>query len=882
MRWILLRFAAVGLFASVAVGLNSSFAAAAGVVSPWASQDVHLVASADIDNPQQLGEVQTCNGGKVAQIRVRSGSVSTYLACVFGEVGEVRVARFYNPYSGRAYAVSFRTDTDFYPMRGICGGMNGCSYAPKTNTFLVQQYVGHWQKVAGIYRDFTQKLKAGSDPLTGAVWYDFIPDGLPTYFEVGTLPLSIESAAFSGNGEWLALEMMTLGILRVNVRTLEARRVVAPGSVYGLGSDPLVELAISNDGSSVAVMGSRKGLRVTAVDETCGDKVTTQTVQYYGADTVACTDSPVNPYALFHAFYQASYPSFSADGKQLFLTAMSLYGVYSRAVLSPEQGTNQGLYSYIALGDSYTSGEGETNSGAYLPYTDTSPHSCHVSERSYPFVATALWDVAGISVACSGATTTDIAGGDTYLGQGSRLSGLSGGQLEAIQKSAIESGRQGIVRQLEFVKRYKPAFVTLGIGGNDAGFMDKLKTCVGVGTCEWAKESSLRTSVGLEIQAVRSKIEATIKAIKEVSPRSSIALVGYPEVINALDDCSGLTGTLLNKQERVFMQQAMRLLNAVLASVASQEGEHYIDLQDVYSGAMLCDKNPRAMNGVRFGDDSALIASLPKVKVIGAESFHPTPYGHQLAAQRILTQFPVFANISNCRCANTTPQAAPSDYWGESNGTNDGVRRLIRQEPDSAAHKAGSTIEVAVQEGVFLPNTKVQIEIHSEPTLLKEVEVGVDGSLAARIELPEDIVDGYHTVHVLGTDIAYQDVDVYHSVYVGEVVETQAVGTTQPAASPIIADKKSVPLRTGGPSDSRFGIPDSGRTEESAVLGVADMLVASNMKKPNSMQKVTTPAVTHEVPMLGQLLSLAPYVSILFVCAASYWWLWLKSRRGKK
>src|SRR2546421_4894413 len=92
--------------------------------------------------------------------------------------------------------------------------------------------------------------------------------------------------------------------------------------------------------------------------------------------------------------------------------------------------------AYVAMGDSYSAGVG---SGDY----DSSSGSCSRSPHSY----TALWAASHpvssfTSVACSGATTTDVLNN---------------------QLGALNAGT---------------TFVTITIGGNDAGFVNVVTSCL--------------------------------------------------------------------------------------------------------------------------------------------------------------------------------------------------------------------------------------------------------------------------------------------------------------------------------------------------------------------------------------------------------------------
>ena len=92
--------------------------------------------------------------------------------------------------------------------------------------------------------------------------------------------------------------------------------------------------------------------------------------------------------------------------------------------------------NYVALGDSYSSGLG---AGSYI----SSSGSCDRSNNAYPEQwAAAHAPASFVSVACAGATTSDVIGS----------------QVSALSASTT--------------------LVSLTIGGNDAGFSSTMETCV--------------------------------------------------------------------------------------------------------------------------------------------------------------------------------------------------------------------------------------------------------------------------------------------------------------------------------------------------------------------------------------------------------------------
>lgn len=163
---------------------------------------------------------------------------------------------------------------------------------------------------------------------------------------------------------------------------------------------------------------------------------------------------------------------------------------------------NPSTLTYLALGDSYASGEGDLTDD-YLPYTNiygdyrigVPREMCHISRGSYPLLLAKDMDLQqGLdmhSVACSGAVLRDVFSADKpiyfidtqYVGQptqlqkgvGDRLGGLSN-QLE-LQQAARSSFIPGRVQQIEFVHATQPSTVTLMMGGNDLGFGGIMASC---------------------------------------------------------------------------------------------------------------------------------------------------------------------------------------------------------------------------------------------------------------------------------------------------------------------------------------------------------------------------------------------------------------------
>lgn len=767
--------AVLGVFITVKPVSAASDSTQGGVSNPW-SLSVARFVSVGSESPAVYGGLSTCDGGSVGPIWLQADH-STHTACIFGNAGGIRMARYASNLGGFGYAITFPHSDSYYNIKGLCGGFYGCEYAPSTDMFIDRPIANSWSRSLLIYKSFLGQLKRYTNELTQEVYYRHEATIEPVTLTLadGSVAYS-EAATFSSDGRWLVAELRALGLVRIDPKTLDFTRVSAPGFSNGYTTNGQTELTISNDGQYIAFMGMNRGAAVITVDSTCGDVPTSYASVNFASDATACRLDYIDTSAVAPALWTASFPSFSPDGHRLYCTIIARSGVYSRVVYSSEvpkladlagsasgDKTNTansgdgnvgsaGSLSYIALGDSYVSGEGETDDNYYLPATNTVNNKCHVSKRSYPYLVATSWQVVGNNAACSGATTKDILGDQAKYGQ------------------------------VALVASYLPDAVTVGIGGNDAGLIDKLRVCLGFDECEWAAntggDNPMRSSVAIELQQVSSKLRAVITKIKSISPKTRIAVVGYPSFIKASADCPGIIGTLLQPSERLFASKAIEYLNTVLASTAAAEGVAYVDISDSYKGRVLCDKNSDAMNGLRVGNDIAPISWLSFLKVIGSESFHPTPLGHSLAAAAIAKQIPTLPSLSQCDCTTCNCQAnyvPPADsYWGNlttigasygvDTDSNQTVHQPARLKPDTKLYKPQQTMNIVATKNTFEPNSVVQAEIHSTAHKLASLQAAADGSIDATATIPADIPDGYHMLHLFGVDMTGQPVDAYRLI----------------------------------------------------------------------------------------------------------------------
>jgi len=669
------------------------------------------------------------------------------LACVYGDGSPLQMARFIGTSGSVIYSLKFTYDSEFVTFKGLCAVSYMCAYGGGSDTLVYRSYYGGYLSTA-LMQQFSRHIRYHSDD---GGYYQLEGGVESTLLRKGSAPIRSTAFTVSPNGSWAAVEVNGEGILRVNLRTLDVRRVVAATGEYGYGLDPTYELGISDDGGRVAIAGHRAGLSVYDITPGCGDKYQEGSTRFFDYDIPDCPRGSIDYTSYFPGFYDAHLPEFSTDGMHLTVYVVTSTQQGFAWVAAHGHASLHLAPYYVALGDSYTSGEGETDDMFYLPGTNSASNHCHVSIRSYPYLIGASWRVQTTNRACSGSRIPDV---------------------EAVSAS-LKSGEYGTEA---------PTHISVSIGGNDLNLIGKLKTCLQPGTCEWAQPEKRLASAD-EIQRLFPKLMKLVLDIQKYHPGAAISIVGYPSVVNTTTDasCDVLTNALLNRDERVYLEETVRYLNVVLRAVAQTNGMRFLDIEQSLVGRRICDPSPDAMNTVRFGDD----IGVGKLKIIGNESFHPTPLGHQLEAAAIITSGEQLWPYQSCYdCMLSAEDIAPSGYWMQPADVPAPPQQRFEEFLSATVLQPGKTVAIHFPAGSFLPLSHVRIELHSLPQVLGDVIVSDDGSLSYNIQVPRD-TEGYHAVHVIAESNAHQPLDIYQTVAIGNsepdaITATQVTATIQP------------------------------------------------------------------------------------------------------
>lgn len=219
--------------------------------------------------------------------------------------------------------------------------------------------------------------------------------------------------------------------------------------------------------------------------------------------------------------------------------------------------------SYVALGDSYASGLGTRS---YFH------DGCKRSNLAYPRLVADQKGYALNFQACSGATVPNVRNN---------------------QIGALDAGTD---------------YVTVQVGGNDAGFADVITECATpwwAGDCDGAIDEAqafIRNSLPGRLSNLYGDI--TARAVG-----AEVVAVGYPRIFMG-EDCNA--GTWFSPSEQDRLNATADLLNDQIRAQASARGFGFVDPTNRFLGHAVCD-DPEWVNGLAYPVN---------------ESYHPNRPGH--------------------------------------------------------------------------------------------------------------------------------------------------------------------------------------------------------------------------------------------------------------
>lgn len=284
--------------------------------------------------------------------------------------------------------------------------------------------------------------------------------------------------------------------------------------------------------------------------------------------------------------------------------------------------------SYVALGDSYSSGVGTRS------YIDDGT-SCQRSTYAYPSLLAAQKGYALNFRACSGAKIPDVTN---------------------TQLSALSTATR---------------YVTISVGGNDAGFADVLTECAQPG---WMSncDGAINTAQSYINGSLPGALSTLYTSIRSRAPSAKVVVVGYPRVFMG-EDCNA--GTWFSPAEETRLNQTADLLNGKLSSAASAKGFSFANPTSRFIGHAVCD-NPEWLNGL----------SNPI-----SDSYHPNKLGHSSGyaplVSPLLTGAPARITPAVLRAATASGDEL-ADQQRQYADQDASIRPQVFRAPDLTSHAA--------------------------------------------------------------------------------------------------------------------------------------------------------------------------------------------------
>ncbi|MBA3529339.1 MAG: SGNH/GDSL hydrolase family protein [Propionibacteriaceae bacterium] len=228
--------------------------------------------------------------------------------------------------------------------------------------------------------------------------------------------------------------------------------------------------------------------------------------------------------------------------------------------------------SYIALGDSYSSGLGSRD--YYFDGT-----RCFRSPKTYGALIATSYGLDLTLVACAGAKTADVVN--------KQVSSLN-----------TETG-----------------YASITVGGNDVGFSSVLTECAMPG---WLSNCNGAIDGGLKIMRneLPGRLTNMLATIKSQAPNARVVLAGYPHIFNG-QDCH--PATFFSAREEQRLNDATDELNTLLRTKVADAGMNFVNPVPSFWGHAVCD-DPEWINGLSFPIEN---------------SFHPNTRGYRAYARLV-------------------------------------------------------------------------------------------------------------------------------------------------------------------------------------------------------------------------------------------------------
>jgi lysophospholipase L1-like esterase len=291
-----------------------------------------------------------------------------------------------------------------------------------------------------------------------------------------------------------------------------------------------------------------------------------------------------------------------------------------------DESTTLAAPSYVALGDSYASG---TGTRTYI----SDGTSCQRSVYAYPWLIASARGYTLNFRACSGARIPDV-----------------NNQISALTSTTN--------------------YVTVSVGGNDAGFADVLTECA---YPWWASDcnGAIDDAQSYINNTLPGALSTLYGSIRSRAANAKVVVVGYPRIFMG-EDCNA--GTWFSPSEQSRLNQTADLLNSKLSAAASARGFSFANPTSRFIGHAVCD-DVEWINGL----------SNPI-----SESYHPNRSGHSAGYSPLVS--PLLTGLAAASAGEASlvaPSAAQRAYDARIQPETFQLPDLTTPAARAAARKAG-------------------------------------------------------------------------------------------------------------------------------------------------------------------------------------------------
>jgi lysophospholipase L1-like esterase len=250
------------------------------------------------------------------------------------------------------------------------------------------------------------------------------------------------------------------------------------------------------------------------------------------------------------------------------------------------------LPHYVALGDSYSSGEG---AGSFYGAAPGRPAACDRSRNAY-----------------SQLLAKQLAGRYQHS-QSTDFLACSGDEVPDL-----------LTRQVPRIPA-DTRLITVGIGGNDSGWTDIVKSCMtdaashpGAGGkgCNNIISDSFKT----KLPVLRSRLNQAYDAIRAKAPDATVIVLGYPAIFEdsySSEFCASVGA--LTRGARSDLRSGAARLDRAIKDVATAHGFRWDDPTSAYKDHRICSSGTDWLHGLTRGGGLS----------IGRQTFHPNADGQR-------------------------------------------------------------------------------------------------------------------------------------------------------------------------------------------------------------------------------------------------------------